>query len=395
MAYGRPPTGSAARTSIDLREGFRTFTDYARYYLPWLMQCAAALGIVSGGLWTWAGFATLPVLALVDALLPVDLEPRRMRHRALANVPIWLCAVSGPALYLLGAWKIGTGDLSAVGVAGVVASTAWLTVVPLVSAAHELYHQRGMLAQFVGTYVQVCYLDCTRSIAHMIGHHIHVGTARDSDTARRGVSLYAFTPRAIVESTKETWRIENEALIKRGYGAWNWRHRFYRAVLAQIIFQAIVFALGGLAAVAAALGGMIVARVWVEAFNYFQHYGQVRVEGAPIGRRHVWNHLGMLTRPAAFEITNHADHHLDSYIPYYLLKPDRDAIVMPNVFVCFLAALAPPVWHGLIIKPALRDWDTRLANAEERGLARAQNQAAGWEDWYAAEADARSGVAAE
>ncbi|MGE3775146.1 MAG: alkane 1-monooxygenase, partial [Gammaproteobacteria bacterium] len=88
--------------------------------------------------------------------------------------------------------------------------------------------------------------------------------------------------------------------------------------------------------------------------------------------------------------TNHADHHLDSYIPYYKLKPDTTAIRMPNVFLCFLTALVPPLWHTIIM-PALREWDLKFASAEERELARAQNLAAGWPDWF----DERAGAAAQ
>lgn len=82
-----------------------------------------------------------------------------------------------------------------------------------------------------------------------------------------------------------------------------------------------------------------------------------------------------------FEITNHADHHLNSYQVYYKLVPHKEAIPMPSVFVCFLSALIPPVWHEMIIKPALKRWDLEFANAEERKLAAEQNKAAGWPDW--------------
>ena len=112
----------------------------------------------------------------------------------------------------------------------------------------------------------------------------------------------------------------------------------------------------------------------------------MRVAGAPIEKRHVWNHLGWLSRVAAFEITNHADHHLNSYLSYYALVPHRDAIRMPSVFVCFLAALFPPIWFNRIIKPALKEWDAKYANSEERQLAAEQNRRAGWEDWLGAEA---------
>jgi alkane 1-monooxygenase/p-cymene monooxygenase len=130
---------------------------------------------------------------------------------------------------------------------------------------------------------------------------------------------------------------------------------------------------------------MIVARFWIETFNYFQHYGQIRVKGTPIDRRHVWNHLRPLSRLSAFEITNHADHHLNSYTPYYTLTPHREAIPMPSVFVCFFAALIPQLWFKAIIQPALKRWDLQFASAAEKELAKAQNRRAGWPDWFESE----------
>jgi hypothetical protein len=127
---------------------------------------------------------------------------------------------------------------------------------------------------------------------------------------------------------------------------------------------------------------MSVARLWVESFNYFQHYGLVRVDGAPIEKRHVWNHLGTLSRLVGFEITNHADHHLDSYAPFNKLVPDTNSVKMPSVFVCFLSALIPPLWHNVIIKPALKEWDQKFANLAEQKLAHEQNDAARWPDWF-------------
>ena len=258
-----------------------------------------------------------------------------------------------------------------------------MSVIAFVPPSHELYHQRGWLPQIIGTYSQVCYLDCTRNTGHTVGHHIDVGTPLDSDTAVRGRNLYEFTVQAVIDSTRLSSRIESDALEKRGYARWSLRHRVWKAVLAQVVFQTFAFVVGGLIGVAAALGSMVIARFWVESFNYFQHYGIVRAVGKPVARRHLWNHLGWFTRVIAFEITNHADHHLDSYIPYYRLKPDATAIRMPNVFLCFLCALVPALWHNAIIKPALKEWDLKLASAEERELARQQNLAAGWPDWFA------------
>ena len=368
--------------------------DYARYYLTFGLQLLTALGLVLGGPYAWFGLSTLFLFALADELVPNDYAERRITNRALASIPLWLCTLSEPFLILLLAWTAAHGHFVGIDYAGAIISVAWMSVIAFVPPSHELYHQRGFLPQFVGTYCQICYLDCTRNTGHTVGHHLDVGTASDSDTAVRGKNLYDFTWRAVIESTKLSSRIESDALAKRGYGRWSLRHKLWKALLAQLIFQTLVFLLAGRIGVAVALGSMVIARFWVESFNYFQHYGIVRVAGRPIARRHLWNHLGLFTRVIAFEITNHADHHLDSYIPYYKLKPDTTAIKMPNVFLCFLTALIPPLWHNMIIKPALKVWDQKFASAEERELARQQNRAAGWPDWFEGGNDASAPAAA-
>lgn len=355
---------------------------YLIYYVPVLVQLAAAAGFVAGGDWVFIGIASFPFFALLDSILPDDMSVRRIKSKSIAYIPVWLSTILSPSLYFFAAWQIAQGDLTGWQLAGCALSCAWLGVVPLVPSSHELYHQRSALARFVGHYAQVCYLDCTRDIAHVIGHHIDVATPKDGDTAPRGTSLYAFTGPAIIRSTREAWGAESDALEKRGKGRWSIGHRLYKAIVAQTLFQLAIFLIGGWTALAVGLAGVLIARVWVESFNYFQHYGLIRVEGAPIARRHVWNHLGFFSRVMAYEITNHADHHLDSYQTFYNLVPDSTAIRMPSVFVCFLSALIPPLWHNLIIKPALKRWDNEFASAEERKIAREQNRLAGWPDWF-------------
>ena len=356
--------------------------DYARYYLPPLIQLAAYGGFLAGGDWVWVGIATLPALGVVDSLLPNDMAPRRMRSGLMADLPVWLSAFLAVGLYVMAALWVGRAPhITATQYLGAILSLAWLSVVPLVPASHELYHARGKIRRFVGRYAQICYLDCTREIAHVVGHHINVATEKDFDTARRGTALYPFTARAVVVSTFDALRTECASLEKQGYGRWSIRHRVWKALAAQLVAQSAFFALGGWRAVGVALAGMVIARFWVESFNYFQHYGLIRLEGAAISRRHVWNHLKPLSRVMGFEITNHADHHTDSFAKFHQLVPDRQWIPMPSVFLCFFSALIPPLWHALIIKPALKRWDRELATPEERTLAAAQNRAAGWPDW--------------
>ena len=355
--------------------------DYLKYWTPVLVLAASAAGLIIGGDWAWVGIATFPILAILDTIVGRDYSMRKMSNPTLANIPIWICAIVPLGLYFLLAWSVVHHDLTGWQMFGAVMGVAWMGVVPLVPASHELYHMRSPLARTVGHYVQLCYLDCTRDIGHVINHHIDVATVEDGDTAKRGDNLYSFTGKALIESTIFAQKMEGQALVKRGFSAWNIRHRGYRALLALAIFHTLIYLIGGWMAVGLAFAAQCVARLWVESFNYFQHYGVIRLKGAPIGRRHLWNHLGWFSRTVAFEITNHADHHLNSYQVYYKLAPHKEAVPMPSVFLCFLSALIPPLWHEVIIKPALKRWDLEFATAEERALAAKQNEAAGWPDW--------------
>lgn len=356
--------------------------DYLRYYLGPAVQICAAIGICIGGIFAWTGVSTLLLFAVIDAIFPRDTKVRNIRNEQFALIPVWIGALFSVGLYLVLAWQIGKGDMSVMAMIGGTLSASWLGVIIGVPTTHELYHKQGTLKKLIGTYSQVIYLDATRNIAHMVGHHLDVGTPEDCDTAERGKTLYTFAPAAVYESTKTAWRLESEALMKRGYSRWSIHHQLWKGLLALVVFAAVLYLLGGLTGMLFCLAGASLARLWVETFNYFQHYGQVRVPGKPISRRHVWNHLHPISRVVAFEITNHADHHLDAYIPFYRLKPDASAVNVPNVFVCFLAALIPPIWHRFIIMPALKDWDLNYASAEERELAREQNRRAGWPDWF-------------
>lgn len=359
--------------------------DYLRYYLSPATLLFGVVGLYLGGAWVWLGLATLPILAIGDSVLPRDLAERRMSNEMLAFIPVLMsCAIAALSFGLL-AYQVGKGQLGWLNTVGAVVSVGWIGTIIGIPAFHELFHRRTAYLRNLGLMLQVMYGDPTRDIAHVVGHHIDVGTRKDGDTAWRGETLYTFAFRAAKESFLTGLHMESEALQKRGLSRWSIRHRVWRAIAGYLAFLAVMYAVGGWQGALACFGATTIARLLLESFNYFQHYGQVRVVGAPIKKHHVWNHFGRLSRAMTFEITNHSGHHLNSYAPYYDLKPDRDSVMLPSVFVCFIAALIPPVWHHLIIRPALKEWDLRYASPEERELARAQNRAAGWPDWFDSE----------
>src|SRR3546814_6687978 len=79
-----------------------------------------------------------------------------------------------------------------------------------------------------------------------------------------------------VQRTTDAWRVESNSLENQSYGRWTIRHRIWKAILAQLVMQRLVFLIGGWTAVGVVLAGLVGARFWVESFNYFQHYGLIR-----------------------------------------------------------------------------------------------------------------------
>lgn len=357
-------------------------SDYLKFFfLPVGIVVAGCMGFVLGGNWVWLGISTFPILAVVDSLLPRNMQARRMGNAFLATLPVWLSAIGSLLIYFIAAWRISVSELTTLQIVGSFASLMWISVVPGGPAAHELWHRRHAPSRWMGRISQICMFDGIRDIGHIAGHHIEVCTPDDGDTAPRGQNLYWFALHELYVSFSIGFSLENQSLKKRGLTFWNWRNRTWLWFGVQVIFQGLIWLVGGWPAVALTVTGMLAARLWVESFNYFQHYGLMRVPGAKIGNRHVWNHMSELSRIVSFEITNHAGHHQDSYMPYNKLVPHKEAIPMPSLFTCFFVALIPPLWHRRIIMPALKRWDLEYATAEERALAREQNRRAGWPDW--------------
>jgi p-cymene monooxygenase len=359
-------------------------SDYLKFWLiPSGIVAIGIAGFILGGNWVWLGIATFPVLAFIDSFIPRNMKPRQMANSFMSTAPVWIASIGSLVIYLFAAHYIATGNPTLWQIVGSFASVMWISVVPGGPASHELWHRRHTPSRMLGQITQICMLDGIRDIGHVAGHHIEVCTPADGDTAPRGQNLYWFALHELYVSFRIGIELECNSLRKRGLSVWHWRNRVWAWLLVQVLFQSLVYMVGGWAGVALALSGMLAARLWVESFNYFQHYGLIRLPGARIGHRHVWNHMSELSRIVSFEITNHAGHHQDSHMPYQKLMPHQDQIPMPSLFVCFFAALIPPIWHEWIIKPALKRWDIEYATEEEQTLARESNRAAGWEDWLA------------
>lgn len=365
--------------------------DTLRYFVVPLTTLAGVLGFVLGGESVWLGLATFPILLFFDIVLPADTAPRRVTMPLLADLALYLHGLLMFALYAAFIISVmnGSNPLTGPGsgwqIAGSLLSIGWLSAVPNLPVAHELMHRRHWFPRRMSQWLSTFYGDPNRDIGHVRIHHLFLDTPRDSDTPYRGEILYAFVFRATYGSYADAVHVEAEVLRRRGLSPWHWSNRNYQQILLLLALPGLCGIFAGPMAALVAVLAIIIAKGLVEGFNYFQHYGLVRVDGSPILKHHAWNHLGSVVRPLGVEITNHINHHLDGYTKFYELQPEPEAPQMPSLFLCFLLGLVPPLWFALIAKPRLKDWDQRYASPAERRIAMEANARAGWPQWVDAQ----------
>jgi hypothetical protein len=123
----------------------------SRYYLGALMQLTGIARILASGGWAWIGILQLPVLTVIDSLLPEDERPRQISDQKLIDLPLVISGLLGLCVYAALAWKIGAGGSTAFAIAGMIASVGWLSVVPMLPVTHELYHRRNTFRRLTRT----------------------------------------------------------------------------------------------------------------------------------------------------------------------------------------------------------------------------------------------------
>lgn len=360
--------------------------EYLRYFLAPVVVSIGIFGLALGGGWSWLGIATFVALSVGDWELGLDHEQRTLRRPWIVDGAVYAQLFFVATLWGFFLYRLGPGgeDMTFVDRLGGMISVAYLTSLGGLPASHELMHRKNKIAIAFAHLFGTLFLAPFNDLAHVHGHHLKVGTPADSDTPMRGQSVYSFIPRAAWGQFIDSWRIERARLAKRRISVWSPRSRIFWGVVTEGILVGLVFAVAGSTGLAWLAATWTVGYFVLQGFNYTQHYGLLRADGAPILPHHSWNHLTFLDRALAYEITTHSEHHLDPNAPFYRLKPHTDAPQMPSIIYCFILSLIPPLWHRWIAMPRLRNWDLHFASPEERALAAAANARAGWPNWLAA-----------
>ena len=107
----------------------------------------------------------------------------------------------------------------------------------------------------------------------------------------------------------------------------------------------------------------------LEALNYLEHNGLIRVKNQPIDYRHNWDNATLFTSWFFIEIGRQADHHDRGETHFWEL----DDVGAPNTgvgyFTLFTIALVPPLFR-MFMKKHLDNWDKNYATKEEVEIAK-------------------------
>ena len=267
---------------------------------------------------------------------------------------------------------------------------------------HELAHTKGFSFQ-ISRWMMALSGTAHFCFAHVYNHHLELGRSwlgpednkilddTDPATAPRGRSIYkhlliSYAGQSFFGIKTETRRLKRQGKSFFSLGN-RWIHGYLMSVPTVALFVYAGWLGTGLSGVGISLAAMIT--VWLisnfelEALNYMEHYGLIRIKGQPIEYRHSWDNDNAFTSWAFIEIGRQADHHDRGETHFWELTTAGGAPTGgPNYgwgyYTMFVLALIPPLWHA-VMKRKLAVWDREFASPEERELAARINKQVGYE----------------
>ena len=374
-----------------------------RYLLAPTLILVSLIGVIAGGIFSWTGVILLFLGILIDTAIrkqaSSDMHDNDGSTRAnpmFQNLVMYSMLPVFVILQLVLAWRV-YGYMSAVPVEII---TTWFGLIPVYSGTtsinligatlstgifagigiiygHELSHCKGFaflisrMTMALSGSAHFCY-------AHVYNHHLELGCEDDPATAPRGRTIYGHYALSYLGQSKFVFNMEKERLARMGKGFLSFDNRWIRGYLMSIPSVVLFFMAGGWIGVAALATVWIISNFELEALNYLEHYGLIRVKDQPIDYRHNWDNNTLFTSWFFIEIGRQADHHDRGETHFWELEN----VGAPNTgwgyFTMFALALVPPIWHWYMRK-RLAAWDIKFATTDESEIAKRINKEVGYE----------------
>ena len=240
-----------------------------------------------------------------------------------------------------------------------------------VVAGHELTHRiKSKFDMLIGNWLLAFSWDCTFAIEHVYGHHKHACLPEDPASAQKNENIYLFILKAIYNEHVDGWKIEIDRVKKQELNPFSFHNRMIIGYLRSLIITLMIFSATGFIGILYFLLCAFVTKCFLEAINYIEHYGLVRVRGSRVEMKHSWNSNHFISSIFLYNVTRHSDHHRLAKLKFWELHPCPDSAPMtPYGYLSMLyLVLITPFLYKKIMNKKLIDWDVNYANDEERKL---------------------------
>lgn len=312
------------------------------YLCSFILPVSVAVFLSSGPHGAAAALAwTIPVWALVLAdrfspkitARPASLvAPRQFYNGILYTLSVLQILNIGLMLHYVEHLSFSTPEAFAAGLCNLIAVRILVGTSSGSSgiiAAHELIHRPNRYSKLLGRMLLWSVAYDHFAIAHIRGHHCHVGMRQDIATARYGESFTRYWKRVYREHFLYAWRSEAERL-RMAEAPWLSIKMGNNRVLQGLIIETLLLIMmvsnfGWVAALMFIYQALTAVRL-LEAINYFQHWGLVDGKSSDTL---AWVNDSCLTHYCLIGLSNHIGHHRNAALPFYRLPYSNHGPKMP------------------------------------------------------------------
>jgi alkane 1-monooxygenase len=276
--------------------------------------------------------------------------------------------------FLVGFWLMTRdGGLPVIDRIGIAVTLGSLNGVAI-NTAHELGHKKEHLERWFARVALAPSGYGHFFIEHNRGHHVRVATPDDPASSRLGESFWAFWPRTVAGSLRNSWRLERTRLRRMDKRVFGPRNDVLSAWAMTVVLWAVVIELFGVGVLPYLVIQAVFAFSLLEAVNYLEHYGLVRQQ-LPNGRwervtpRHSWNNNHVVTNLFLYQLQRHSDHHANPTRRYQALRHFEESPQLPSGYATMIVlCYFPPLWRRVMDKRVLAHYggDVTLANIDPR-----------------------------
>jgi alkane 1-monooxygenase len=238
-----------------------------------------------------------------------------------------------------------------------------------INTAHEMGHKKEHLERWFARIALAPSGYGHFFIEHNRGHHVRVATPDDPASSRLGESFWAFWPRTVAGSFRNSWQLEKRRLRRMGKRTWTPRNDVLNAWAMTVVLWAALIVLFGVGIVPYLLIQAVFAFSLLEAVNYLEHYGLLREELANgryerVTPKHSWNNNHIVTNLFLYQLQRHSDHHANPTRRYQALRHFEESPQLPGGYAAMIVlCYFPPLWRRVMDKRVLAHFDGDVTRA--------------------------------